>query len=88
VAKKSKTKVARRAYTKANVRELKAHSKARTPLAKISKLTKRTERLITSEGAKTRYRLGHQRQINSAQRLWQVSLFSDQCISGENSHKM
>ena len=54
VAKKSKTKVARRAYTKADVKELRAHSKARTPVAKLSKLTKRTEG-STSEGAKARY---------------------------------
>jgi hypothetical protein len=43
VAKKSKTKIVRREYTKADVKELRAHSKAKTPLAKIMRLTKRTE---------------------------------------------
>ena len=43
VAKKSKKKIVRREYTKADVKELRAHSKARTPLAKIMRLTKRTE---------------------------------------------
>jgi len=43
VAKKAKKKIVRREYTKADVKELRAHSKARTPIAKIVKLTKRTE---------------------------------------------
>jgi hypothetical protein len=42
VAKKAKKKVVvRREYTRAEVKELRAHSKARTPVAKIAKLTKR-----------------------------------------------
>ena len=61
MAKKSKTKVARRAYTKADVKELKAHSKARTPLAKISKLTKRTEGSLRQKAQKLGIGLGHQR---------------------------
>jgi hypothetical protein len=61
VAKKSKTTVARRAYTKADVKELKAHSKARTPLAKISKLTKRTEGSLRQKAQKLGIGLGHQR---------------------------
>jgi len=42
LAKNSKKKIARREYSKADVRELRAHSKARTPVDKIAKLTKRT----------------------------------------------
>jgi hypothetical protein len=61
VAKKSKTKVARRAYTKADVKELKAHSKARTPLAAISKSTKRTEGSLRQKAQKLGIGLGHQR---------------------------
>ena len=34
VAKKSKKKIVRREYTKADVKELRAHSKAKTPIAK------------------------------------------------------
>jgi hypothetical protein len=42
VAKKAKKKtVVRREYTKADV-ELRAHSKAKTPVVKIAKLTKRS----------------------------------------------
>ena len=41
MAKKTK-KIIRREYTAADVKELRAHSKARTPLKKIVKLTKRT----------------------------------------------
>jgi len=42
LAKKSKKKIVRREYSKTDVRELRAHSKARTPVDKIAKLTKRT----------------------------------------------
>ena len=42
MAKKVK-KAVRREYTKADVKELRAHSKAKTPVAKIAKLTKRSE---------------------------------------------
>jgi isocitrate lyase len=50
VAKKSKKtaktkKSVRREYTKADVKELRAHSKARTPVAKIAKLTRRMKDL-------------------------------------------
>ena len=41
--KKAKKKILRREYAKADVKKLRAHSKAITPLAKIMKLTKRTE---------------------------------------------
>jgi hypothetical protein len=44
VAKKAKKKsVGRREYTMADVKELRAHSKAKTPVVKIAKLTKRSE---------------------------------------------
>ena len=38
MARKTK-KVVRREYTKADVKELRAHSRAKTPVAKIAKLT-------------------------------------------------
>ncbi len=41
--KKAKKKtVVRREYTKADVKELRGHSKAKTPVVKIAKLTKRS----------------------------------------------
>jgi hypothetical protein len=60
MAKKTK-KIIRREYTKADVKELRAHSKARTPLATIVKLTKRTEGSLRKKALKLRIGLGHQR---------------------------
>jgi hypothetical protein len=60
VAKKAKT-VVRRDYTRADVKELRAHSKARTPVAKIVKLTKRTEGSLRQKALKLGIKLGHRR---------------------------
>jgi hypothetical protein len=43
MAKKAKKKIVRKLFTKDDVKTLKAHSKARTPVAKIAKQMKRTE---------------------------------------------
>ena len=57
-----KTKVRARApYTKDDVRKLKAHSRARTPLKKISKEMKRTEGSLRQKALKLGIGLGHQR---------------------------
>ena len=61
MAKKAKKKIVRREYTKADVKELRAHSKARTPIAKIVKLTKRTEGSLRQKALKLGIGLGHQR---------------------------
>jgi hypothetical protein len=61
VAKKAKKTVLRREYTKADVKELRAHSKAKTPVAKIAKLTKRTEGSLRKKALKLGIRLGHRR---------------------------
>ena len=61
MAKKAKKQIVRREYTKADVKELRAHSKARTPLAKIMKLTKRTEGSLRQKALKLGIGLGHQR---------------------------
>ena len=62
MAKKAKTKsVVRREYTKAEVRELRAHSKARTPVAKIAKLTKRSVGALRQKALALGIGLGHQR---------------------------
>ena len=58
---KTMKKPARREYTKADVKELRAHSKARTPVAKIAKLTKRTEGSLRQKALKLGIRLGHRR---------------------------
>jgi len=52
-------KSVRREYSKADVRELRAHSKARTPVAKIAKLTKRTEGSLRQKALKLGIKLGH-----------------------------
>jgi hypothetical protein len=60
VAKKAK-KMVRREYTKADVKELLAHSKAKTPVAKTAKLTKCTEGSLRQKAPTLGIGLGHQR---------------------------
>ena len=60
--KKAKKKtVVRRGYTKADVKELRAHSKAKTPVVKIAKLTKRSVGSLRQKALKLGIRLGHRR---------------------------
>jgi hypothetical protein len=61
VPKKAKKKIVRREYSKADVKELRAHSKAKTPVEKIVKLTKRTEGSLRLKALKLSIGLGHQR---------------------------
>ena len=60
MAKKVK-KLVRRGYTKAEEKELRAHSKARTPVKKIARFTKRSEAALRSKASSMGIRLGHQR---------------------------
>lgn len=60
MAKKVK-KVVRREYTKADVKKLRAHSKARVPVAKIAKSMKRTEGSLRQKAIKLGISLGHRR---------------------------
>jgi hypothetical protein len=66
VAKKAKTtakakKSVRREYTKAEVKELRAHSKAKTPVDKIAKLTKRSVGSLRQKALTLGIGLGHKR---------------------------
>jgi hypothetical protein len=61
VAKKAKKAVVRCEYTKADVKELRAHSKAKTPVTKIAKLTKRSVGSLRQKALKLEIRLGHRR---------------------------
>ena len=61
MAKKAKKTVVRREYTKADVKELRTHSKARTPIAKIVKLTKRSEGSLRKKALTLGIKLGHRR---------------------------
>jgi hypothetical protein len=51
----------RREWTKENLRELKAHSRSKTPVAEISKLTKRTEGALRQKAREMGIRIGHRR---------------------------
>jgi hypothetical protein len=48
-------------YTKADVRELRAHSKARTPVRKIAKEMKRSEGSLRQKATRLGIRIGHRR---------------------------
>jgi hypothetical protein len=50
-----------RAWTKKDIAELKAHSKARTPVSKISKVMKRTVAALRGKAGILGIRLGHRR---------------------------
>ena len=60
MVKKVKKRI-RREYTKDDVKELRAHSKAKTPVARIVKLTKRTEGSLRQKARALGLSLGHQR---------------------------
>ena len=59
--KKTKKPVVRREYTKADVKELRAHSKAKTPVVMVAKLTKRSVGSLRQKALKLGIRLGHRR---------------------------
>jgi hypothetical protein len=60
VAKKAKKRTVR-PYTKTEEKELRAHSKAKTPVAKISKLTKRSVAALRKKAGQMGFPLGHRR---------------------------
>jgi hypothetical protein len=51
----------RREYSKTDLKELRAHSKAKTPVRKIAKLTKRTKAALRMKARTLGIPLGHQR---------------------------
>jgi hypothetical protein len=60
MAKKVNKRV-RREYTRDDVKELRAHSKARTPVTKIAKRMKRTEASLRQKAINLGIGLGHRR---------------------------
>ena len=60
MAKKAK-RAARREWTKENVRELKSHSRDKTPVARISRVMKRTVGALRQKAFQLGLSLGHQR---------------------------
>jgi hypothetical protein len=61
MAKKSKKSAVRRPFTKEDVKALRAHSKARTPVNKISKEMKRSIGSLRQKALKLGFGIGHQR---------------------------
>jgi len=59
--KKRVRKIRRKLYTKEDVKVLKAHSKARTPVAKIAKSMKRTVASLRNKAVALGIGLGHRR---------------------------
>ncbi len=59
--KTTKKKITRRPFSKEDVKSLRAHSKARTPVAKIVKEMKRSEGSLRQKAIKLGIGLGHQR---------------------------
>ena len=51
----------REPWTKEDLHELKAHSKARTPVAKVAKAMKRTEGAVRQKAKTIGISLGHRR---------------------------
>lgn len=61
VAKPTKRKAKRLPWTKADIVDLRKHSKARTPVNKIAKTTKRTEGALRQKALQLGISLGHRR---------------------------
>jgi hypothetical protein len=61
MAKKSKKRGKQVAWTKAHQAELRKHSKAKRPVAKIAKAMKRTAGALRQQALKLGFGLGHQR---------------------------
>jgi hypothetical protein len=59
--KKRTRKIQRKPYTKEDVKILKAHSKARTPVAKIARSMKRTVASLRNKAVALGIGLGHRR---------------------------
>lgn len=61
MAKQVKKKIERVRYTKDDVKALKAHSKARTPIGKVAKQMKRSVPALRTKAHALGIGLGHQR---------------------------
>lgn len=57
----AKKKITRKEYRASDIKLLKMHSKARTPVSKLAKLMKRSEGSLRQKALKLGIGLGHQR---------------------------
>jgi hypothetical protein len=58
---KAKRKLVRKPYSAADIKLLKQHSKARTPVSKVAKLMKRSEGSLRQKALTLGIGLGHRR---------------------------
>ena len=61
VKKTKKAKKVRRLYTKEDIKNLRVHSKAKTPVARIAKVMKRSEATLRQKALTMGLPLGHRR---------------------------
>ncbi|MBV9978511.1 hypothetical protein [Bradyrhizobium sp.] len=61
MAKATKKRPTRKPYTAADIKLLKQHSKAKTPVSKLAKLMKRSEGSLRQKAGTLGIGLGHQR---------------------------
>jgi hypothetical protein len=61
MAKKAKKRPVRKPYAASDIKLLRAHSKARTPLVKLAKIMKRSEGSLRQKALSLGIGLGHQR---------------------------
>ncbi|MGY4592443.1 hypothetical protein ACVWXL_000189 [Bradyrhizobium sp. GM22.5] len=81
MAKKKKT--VRREWTRDDIKDLKAHSKARTPVVKIAKMTKRTEGALRQKAIVLGIGLGQSAVVVVAR----ACVYHGRCNQSERSHR-
>ena len=74
---KKKTPV-RNPWTKDDIRQLKAHSKTRTPVVEVAKAMKRTEAAVRQKAKTIGIGLGHGRRGFRAHRPWNALVYRNQ----------
>lgn len=87
MAKKAKKKLVRREYTKDDVKVLRAHSKAQTPLEKISKEMKRTGGSLRQKAIKLGIPLGHRRRKAKVAKTTKVTKAPKKAAKAKKSAK-
>ena len=73
MAKEKKKRPARKPYTVSDVKLLRRHSKARTPVSKIAKLMRRSEGSLRQKALTLAIGLGHlrrERSLHSVREVW------------------
>ncbi len=87
MAKAAKKKLVRREYTKEDVKLLKEHSKAQTPLEKISKAMKRTGGSLRQKAIKLGIPLGHRRRKAKVTKVAKASKAAKKTVKSAKAKK-